>query len=51
MRCAAVRCAAGYGGGEWDFALGESTITFKGREGGVSYTGTYVIGEPIPSSQ
>jgi hypothetical protein len=38
---------AGFTADEWDFKLGNSSISFKSKKTGVTTSGTYVIGDPI----
>jgi hypothetical protein len=46
----ALAINAGYVAGEWDFALGASTIVYKNAASGASFSGTYVIGDSITES-
>jgi hypothetical protein len=46
----AIRIDDGFVADEWDFNLGATSITFASIASGDSYTGTYVVGDPISSS-
>jgi hypothetical protein len=45
-----LRIDDGFVADEWDFEFGVSSITYKSKSSGDSYTGTYVIGDTISSS-